>query len=85
MLGYVCPNIVVLKVLHELCGTPLYVDAYISIRRNWEDITSFATISENDGLDELTFVYLSNSPNVDKFTITKGVPICQVISLDLEW
>jgi hypothetical protein len=84
MLGYICPNIIVMKVLHELCGTPLYVDSHISIRKNWGDIASFATISENDGLDELNFVYLSTSPNVDKFTTTKGVPIHQVISLDFK-
>jgi hypothetical protein len=84
MSRYVCLNIVVIKVLHELCGTPLYVDAHILIKRNWEDITSFATISENDGLDELTFVYLSNSPNVNKYITTKGFLIHLMISLDFK-
>ncbi len=66
MWKYVHPN-VVMKPLHELCKTPLYANAHVSIRRDWEDITSLANVNENDGLDELSFVNLSSSINKDKF------------------
>jgi len=56
-----------MKALHELCETPLHVNAHALIKRDWEDITSLANVNENDGLDELSFVTLASSINKDKF------------------
>ncbi len=41
MIGYVHPNILI-KVVLQLCQTPLNISAKISIRSNWEDLIEFA-------------------------------------------
>jgi len=45
MIGYVHPNILI-KVVLQLCQTPLYISAKISIRSNWEDLIEFANASK---------------------------------------
>jgi len=37
MSSYVCPNIV-MKMLQEICKTPLYVDINVSIRWDWHNL-----------------------------------------------
>ncbi len=46
MIGYVRLNIVI-KVVLQLCQSPLYISAKISIRSNWEDLMEFANASKN--------------------------------------
>jgi hypothetical protein len=46
MIGYVHFNIV-MKTLQQLCETPLYISAKVSIKPNWEDIIEFANASKN--------------------------------------
>jgi hypothetical protein len=46
MLGYMCPNIV-MKTLQKLCETPLYIDANVSIKSNWQGLVELANASEN--------------------------------------
>jgi len=56
-----------MKALHELCETPLHVNAHALIKRDWEDITSLANVNENDGLNEVSFDNLFSSIHKDKF------------------
>jgi hypothetical protein len=45
MLGYVGPNIII-KVLQELCQTPLYKSVKISSRPTWQDLVELAHTNE---------------------------------------
>ncbi len=45
MIGYVHPNIFI-KVILQLCQTPLNTSAKISIRSNWEDLIEFANVGK---------------------------------------
>jgi hypothetical protein len=45
MLDYICTNIII-KTLQELCETPLYIDANVSIKPNWQGLVERANESE---------------------------------------
>ncbi len=45
MSGYICPNIII-KTSQELCETPLYIDANVSIKPNWQGLVELANVSE---------------------------------------
>jgi hypothetical protein len=45
MLGYICPNIII-KALQELCETPLYIDANVSVKPNWQVLVELTNASE---------------------------------------
>jgi hypothetical protein len=44
--SYICPNIV-MKSLQELCENPLYINANVSIKPNWQGLIELANESEN--------------------------------------
>jgi hypothetical protein len=54
MIGYVHFNIV-MKTLEQLCQTPLYINAKVSIKPNWEDLIEFANISKNIDFEQKTY------------------------------
>jgi hypothetical protein len=45
-IGYVHPNIIIKDIL-QFCQAPLYINAKISLRSNWEDLIKFANTSKN--------------------------------------
>jgi hypothetical protein len=58
MIGYVHFNIV-MKTLQQLCQTPLYISAKVSIKSNLEVFIEFANISKN--------IDFENDVNEEKF------------------
>jgi hypothetical protein len=48
MLGYVYPNVVI-KTLQQIYKTPLYIDAKVLIKPNWQGLTELANVvNENE-------------------------------------
>ncbi len=68
MIGYVRPNIVI-KVILQLCQTPLYISAKISIRSNQEDLIEFANPSKNIDFEQNIIENDVNEENFDKFEV----------------
>jgi hypothetical protein len=45
MSSYICPNIII-KALQELCETPLYIDANVSVKPNWQVLVELTNANE---------------------------------------
>jgi len=66
MIAYVHFNIV-MKTLQQLCQTPLYISAKVSIKPNWEDFIEFANASKNIDFEQKNTKNDINEENFDKF------------------
>ncbi len=66
MIGYVHFNIV-MKTLQQLCQTPLYISAKVSIKPNCEDFIEFVNASKNIDFEKKNIENDINEEKIDKF------------------
>ncbi len=56
-----------MKTLQQLCQTPLYISAKVSIKSNWEDLIEFANVSKTIDFEQKNIENDVNQKIYDKF------------------